>query len=279
MAAIAKEEHKKKYPHYKFCPVAKGKGGKRRCNEDVQARNLRSKAVARQLLLSRKMESQTAKADSDPVDDDGSERSSANDELDMSYNIRGGLPAQKKGKKSSKGKARATTQRRCETPEPASPPTSLYRIEPFSPGLSTLPALSSPSSQSSSPPSSPELRERSPYLEAEPSGTAASQVKAHPLSRHSYANGAPQLLLHYQYPTSGDDTTAGHEPTLSLDELYPLSKDSSSSFNFSPIVGSSTLDGADGHIGTSDGLYGSDDSYEPLSWLYNIPMDGGFLGY
>lgn len=278
LAAEAKEKHKKMYPHYKFCPVAKGKGGKRRSNEDVQARNLRAKAVARRLLQSR-----MAKAESDAVDD-GGERGGDDDEPEMSYDNRGGLPAQKKGKKSSKGKARAA-QRRYETPEPPSPPSPLYKIEPFSPGLSSLPALSSPSSQNSSPPSSPELRERSPVLseyglfdEAKPSGIADSQVRARLIFRCSYAEGATQSMPGLP-SISGDDPFARPEPTPILDGLYPLSKDPSSPFNFSPVVGSTTLVNIDEHVPLID-LYGADvASYDSEAWwgnTYDITSDGLF---
>lgn len=269
LAAAAKEEHKKKYPHYKFCPVAKGKGGKRRTNEDVQARNLRAKAVARRLL-----ESRMAKAESDAVDDDG-ERSGDRDEPDMSHNIRGGPPAQKKGKRSSKGKARAAAQRRYETPEPASPPSPLSQIEPLSPGLSSLPALSSPSSQNSSPPSSPELRERSPVVseyrplldEAGPSNIADSEVRAHLTFRHSYADGATQPMLGFHSILS-DEPFA--RPQSTLDDIYPSSKEPSSTFNFSPVVGSAILGDIDDPVARIDDLYAADlSAFDSSAWWGN----------
>lgn len=152
-ALVAKEEHKKKYPDYKFSPVSKGKGGKRRSREDVRAQVSRSKAIA-QLLLSG-LEGDNLAAVTKQMNDYGDMQDS---EATSSQ------PKVSKARKTGKAtKSRRSRRRPSPSPYPSpppSPPSGPTLMPPSSP-------LTSPESSSPSLPLSPEPKDlSSPPLEA-----------------------------------------------------------------------------------------------------------------
>ncbi|KAJ3556235.1 hypothetical protein NM688_g2140 [Phlebia brevispora] len=252
-ARLAKEEHQRKYPNYKFCPVAKGKTGKRRSKEDVKARVSRSKVIAELLLEGHAGKNLSELADK--MDDYGTMP------LPTSRSESKHPKGTSKKKRNSK-KPRIVAKQEDREPSLAALPPSNPRVSSAPPSpptrTSSPPPLVSSSVASSSPPSSPELRELLPVMEESATDRAAIvETDDLPLDdpeedqvTHSFVAYVSLSLIRLQgadFPFEyggfhGEEASSNYEPgDLKLDSLYPFLMPISV-FNPFPSSGAAELD-------------------------------------